>query len=85
VTRFQILARNDEHNWNEAQVVEAHSAEAAIRNWYMRHTPENVLAVVAVPERSWKPQQVRVETTKRVVVGEVSEPVAMPEPPSEQK
>lgn len=78
MTKFQILATSaDPGPWTPYGVVEAHSAKQAMTNWYMRHTPPDVVAVVAVPVRSWNPQKIRTETQTKVVLGEPA-PVETP-------
>jgi hypothetical protein len=77
VTSYLVLTRNKDHDgaeWTERDIVEASSEEAAKRNWYMRHTPQEVVAIVAVPARSWKPQPVRVESKPRIVLGGPEKP-----------
>ena len=83
VTKYQILAREgDTVNWTIQDEVEAANVDAAIRDWYMRYTPVNVTAVVAVPSRSWKPTPIRTETKTRVVLGD--EPEAEPAQPQDE-
>jgi hypothetical protein len=70
VTRYVVLYRNDEPAWVVIHgTVKAHSPEAAIR----QIGPVDGVAYVAVPERSWKPLSVAVETRKQVTVAPVSE------------
>jgi hypothetical protein len=75
VTRFQVLAQLKDRGsgWHPYSVEEAHSVEKAIKLAYMKR-PEEVLAMVAVPERSWKPQTIRTETQTRVVLGGAEKP-----------
>lgn len=82
MTLFKLLVQTKggsnpptpEHMWKEWHTIEAHSASAAIRNAYLKAPAEDVLAVVAVPERSWKPTAIRTETTTRVVLGDAEKP-----------
>jgi hypothetical protein len=75
MTDYIILARNNDGCWIEGPTVEAASAEAAIRA-EVGDGKAGAKTYVAVPARSWKPVSVVVETTKRVKLGTVSEPVA---------
>lgn len=78
MTRFVVLAQIQAprdpawQGWQEHSEQEAHSAEAAIKAAYMKSS-DQVLAMVAVPARSWRPQTIRTETVKRVVLGAAGE------------
>jgi hypothetical protein len=77
VTSYLVLTTStagEKTPWLERDIVEASSAEAAMRNWYMRQTPQEVVAIVAVPARSWKPMPVKVETRQRIVLGGAEKP-----------
>jgi hypothetical protein len=78
VTRFQILATfRGENGWHERGQEEAHSAEQAVKASYMKDS-EGVLAMVAVPLRSWRPQAIRTETVRKILLGGEAEPVEKP-------
>jgi hypothetical protein len=79
MTPYIVLARNNDGCWIEGPTVEATSAEAAIRA-EVGDGKAGAKTYVAVPARSWKPVAVSVETTKRVKLGAVSEPLAAVEP-----
>jgi hypothetical protein len=80
MTKFKLLVQKNHAGgtmpeaWHEWREEEASGAAAAIRKAYMRGDTQDVLAVVAVPARSWKPTPVRTETVSRVVLGEAPEP-----------
>jgi len=74
VTKFQVLAKRKtetafDPGWNEHSEQEAHNADAAIRAAYMKSS-DRVLAMVAIPARSWKPTPIRIETVTKVVLGD---------------
>jgi len=76
VTKYRLLAANiDDHikSWRDWGTIEATSAEAAIRNAYMKNPDTDVKALVAVPERSWKPTLIRTENVTRLIIGERAE------------
>jgi hypothetical protein len=54
-------------SWDRVDGVEAHSAEAAIRTHVAQAKTTGTF--VAIPERSWKPTPVTVETQTVVKVG----------------
>jgi hypothetical protein len=71
VTRYQLLCRlNGNGGWQIWRVEEAHSAEAAISKAYLRESKQAIVAAVAVPAKSWKPQAIRTETVTKVHLGE---------------
>ncbi len=65
-TRYRVFQLDPNTElWGAIDVdVEATSAKAAIRQ-----TVEDAGEYVAVPERSWQPQSVKVETQKRLKIG----------------
>jgi hypothetical protein len=73
-TKFQILVkyRDGDGGWSEHGTEEAHNAEVAVRSNYLKNVADSsqVLAMVAVPARSWKPTPIRTETVTRVVLGD---------------
>jgi hypothetical protein len=76
VTSFVLLTRQDSSKqWTEAGILEAHSAAQAMRDGYLRlPNKSNVVAVVAVPVRSFRPTPIRTETVTKVVLGDDSGP-----------
>jgi len=64
-SRWQLLEGGD-GRYPSAATFEARSAEAAIRQVVEKSGEEGLY--VAIPERSWLPREMRVETTKRVIV-----------------
>lgn len=64
-----LIAGGEEGSWSQIgpDVVNATSAEAAIRTVVIARELDGVY--VAVPARSWNPTPVKVETTKTVKVG----------------
>jgi hypothetical protein len=76
MTKFQILARFDDEDkgWFERGIEEAHNAEAAVKASYMKNSKGRILAMVAVPARSWKPTPIRTETVTKVVLGDEPQP-----------
>lgn len=77
MTRYVVLTRKKEDVdgnkpvWTEYARHAANSAEQAIRESVDGHSSEHFAFAefVAVPERSWKPLGVGVETQRRVVIG----------------
>ena len=69
MTKFQILGRVESGYYHEEGIEEANSAAAAIKKAYLRAPGSEYVAMVAVPVRSWKPTEIRMETTQRVVLG----------------
>jgi hypothetical protein len=69
MTKFQILGRDSDGVYHEEGIEEAHSAASAITKAYLRAPGPEYVAMVAVPVRSWKPTEIRMETTQRVVLG----------------
>jgi hypothetical protein len=75
MTKYVVLVKKQAGFFEEFAVEEAGNAEQAARTAYMKNTPDSqVVAIVAVPERSWKPTPVRTETVSRVVLGEAPDP-----------
>lgn len=72
MTKFVILIKDDTGGrWRRDGVVEAHNAEAAIRNSYLKRPESSIVEMVAVPERSWRPQAIRSEPQPpKLILGE---------------
>lgn len=69
MTRYVVLQQDDSGFWSEITEIEAHTADQAATNAYMKN-PVNVRAIVAVPKRSWRPTPIRTEVKTKVVLGE---------------
>jgi hypothetical protein len=64
-TRYIVFSGSD-GAWRKIVTVTAQSANAAIRQAASSTDAPTGLELVAVPERSWKPRKVTVETAPRV-------------------
>jgi hypothetical protein len=62
-TNYLVLKANDDSDWTEGQLVEAASASAAIRTVAEK---QGAGQYVAVPDRSWNPCAVTIETKTKV-------------------
>lgn len=70
MTKFQILCRTNKHGWATNGAEMAHNAEAAVKASYMKRPDPEILEMVAIPFRSWKPTPIRTETVTKVVLGD---------------
>lgn len=81
MTAFRVLSKattDTGSGWTEHDTnIEAHNAADAVRKAYLKKVDPQVTEMVAVPERSWNPQRIRVEVSQRVVL---DDPSALPEP-----
>ena len=80
MTTFQLLCkRKGDDGWREWREEAAHNAKTAIQNAYMREPSSDVIAAVAVPARSWNPQQIQaVPQPPKLVLGEPDAPALPP-------
>lgn len=69
MTKFIVLTKADGGCWTETGHEDAYSAQQAAKTAYLKN-PKNVVAIVAVPERSWRPTPIRVEQVTKVVLGD---------------
>ena len=76
MTRFQLLAKYEEspenrnQGWLELIVEDAHNGDDAIKKAYLAKPDGKIVAVVAVPLRSWKPKVIRAENVIKVQFGD---------------
>lgn len=65
-TSYVILSKTVGADWTKLFSLDAASADAAIKAAASSTDAPDGLTLVAIPERSWKPRTVTVETAPRV-------------------
>jgi len=85
MTKFKLLIRKDSDEagvWREWHEEEANGPKAAMRAAYMRHPDGEIVAIVAPPVRSWKPEPIRTEKVPdKLIIGEPQPGPATPGTP----